>query len=171
MDQQNVTKDVLDFTGEGKPRPSGFLKVITILTIIWCILSLFSSGYSYISAKKTYETNKQMFESGKMDDMPGFVKMMMGKDPVGLYKQMYEKRLPIFIVSLIGIILCFWGAIEMRNLKKQGYMLWLIGEVLPIAAMFFLINSMEFSIGTIIALFFPVLFIIFYTVSRKELIY
>jgi hypothetical protein len=95
----------------------------------------------------------------------------MGKDPVGLYKQMYEKRLPIFIVSLIGIILCFWGAIEMRNLKKQGYMLWLIGEVLPIAAMFFLINSMEFTIGTIIALFFPVMFIIFYTVTKKELVY
>ncbi len=171
MDQQNVTKDVLDFTGEGKPTPSGFLKVITILTIIWCIISLFSSGYTFISAKKTYETYKEMYESGKMDDLPEVAKMMMGKDPVGLYKQMYENRIPIFIVSLLGIILCFWGAIQMRSLKKQGYMLWLIGEVLPIAAMFFLVSSAEFGIGTIFALLFPVMFIIFYTVTRKELVY
>lgn len=171
MDSKNATKDVLDFTGEGRPQPSGFLKVITILTIIWCILSFFSAGYSFISAKQTYETYKEMYDSGKMDDLPGFAKMMMGKDPVGLYKQMYENRVPIFIVSLLGIVLCFWGAIQMRSLKKQGYLLWLIGEILPIAAMFFLVSSAEFSIGTIIALFFPVMFIIFYTVSRKELIY
>ena len=50
-------------------------------------------------------------------------------------------------------------------------MLWLIGEVLPIAAMSFLVSSAEFGIGTIFALLFPVMFIIFYTVTRKELVY
>ena len=81
-----------------------------------------------------------------------------------------DNKIPIIAINLVGIALCVFGAIEMRKLKKQGYFLWLIGEVLPIIA-----TSIFLPVffNTVFAYFliFPLLFIILYTVQRKNLKY
>jgi hypothetical protein len=58
----------------------------------------------------------------------------------------------------------------MRKLKKQGYFLWLIGEILPWVAMFIFIGGVFLKTFMVWFLIFPVLFIILYTLQRKHLV-
>lgn len=171
MSEANTKNDVLDFAGEGKPKLSTGLNVITILTIIGSILGLISSLYSFINAKKSYETLKETLDSGKLENAPGWAKGMMTPEMLEVTKKMFENRMPIMIIGLLGSALCLYGAIEMRKLKKQGYMLWLIGEIVPIIGMVFFVGMGAFSGFSLIGLIFPAIFVILYTVYKKELIY
>ena len=80
-----------------------------------------------------------------------------------------DNKIPLFIFGLVGVLLWVYGALQMRKLKKEGYTLWLIGEILPwIGTIIFL----PVFFKTIFAYFmiFPVLFIILYTIQRKHLV-
>ena len=35
-------------------------------------------------------------------------------------RKMYENRIPIMVISLVGAALCLYGALEMRKLEKAG---------------------------------------------------
>ena len=80
-------------------------------------------------------------------------------------------KLPILILSLVALSLCLYGAIEMRKRKKQGYILWLIGEILPIGTSLLFIGMLSMKGIGLIGIFIPLLFIILYTVNKKDLIY
>ena len=154
-----------------KPKMPSSLNVLTILTIIACVLGLISSVYSFFTSKKSYETMKEAMDSGKLDDAPKWAKGMMTPQMLELTKKVYENRLPILILSLVATALCLYGALEMRKLKKQGYTYWLIGELLPFLTTILFMGMAAFSgFGLLMALF-PVVFIILYTVHRKYLVY
>lgn len=171
MTPTNQTTEVLDFAGEGRPKLSTGLNVLTILTIIWSIITIVLGIWQYINAQKTYDDMRTSLESGKMDDAPEWVKKMAGPEALAMYQKMYENRLPILLIGLVGAGLCLYGAIEMRKLKKQGYMLWLIGEILPLVGGFIFIGSQMFSGFGLFGLLFPLIFIILYTIYRKDLVY
>jgi hypothetical protein len=61
------------------------------------------------------------------------------------------------------------GALQMRKRKMQGYYMWLIGEILPFIGVALFISFKVFSGFALIAVMFPVVFIILYTVQRKHL--
>jgi hypothetical protein len=82
-----------------------------------------------------------------------------------------ENRMPLLIVGLLGSALCLYGALEMRKLKKQGYLLWLIGEIIPLIGTMLFLGAASLSGFGLIGIVFPIIFIILYTVYRKELIY
>ena len=84
-------------------------------------------------------------------------------------KTMAANKIPIVILNMLGYALCLIGAIQMRGRKKQGYSLWLIGEILPLASSFIFIGAVLFSGWKMAFLAFPLLFIILYTVQRKHL--
>ena len=171
MSDLNLKNDVLDFAGDGKPTlPSG-LNVLTILTIIGSILGLISSIWSYVSSKATFEKMRETVDSGNMDKMPGWMKGMVGPDALVMYQKMYENRLPLLLIGLVGSILCLYGAMEMRKLKKQGYILWLIGEIVPVFGMLLFIGTGALHGFGLIGLLFPIVFIILYTANRKYLIH
>jgi hypothetical protein len=169
MSQETITKDSLNEFG--KPAMPSSLNVLTILTIIGSILGLIMSVYSFITAKKTYETMRETIESGKLDEAPKWAKGMMNPDSLEMYRKMLENKLPILILGLVASALCLYGALEMRKLKKQGYMFWLIGELLPFATTILFIGMTAFSGFGLLAALFPVVFIILYTVNRKHLVY
>jgi len=79
--------------------------------------------------------------------------------------------LPIMLLTLVGVGLCLWGALEMRKLKKQGFMLWVIGEFLPIIGGLIFIGTGMVSGFSMIWLIIPVIFLILYLVQRKYLVY
>lgn len=160
-----------DFPGEQSKLPTG-LNVLTILTIIGTILFGFIGGiYGFFSARSSYEKTKETLESGKMDSAPGWAKGFLNKDMLELQHKMLENKLPILILTLVASALCLYGAIEMRKRKKQGYTLWLIGELLPVATTFIFLGVGAFKGFGLFGIFFPLIFIILYTVNRKELIY
>ena len=106
-----------------------------------------------------------------MANAPGWVKNMMSPEMLEVTRKMYENRIPIMVISLVGAALCLYGALEMRKLKKQGYLIWLVGEVLPIVALLIFVGTAALSGFGLIGLIFPVIFIILYTVFRKDLVY
>ena len=173
MNQEN-TADTLNYDQNNKPKLSSGLNVLTILSFIGCALQLLGSGWGFFSAQKSYEGMDKMIEQMNSDSMPSWAKSMMG-DPehlVEMITKSYENRIPIFLLSLVAVGLCFYGALQMRKLKKQGYLLYVIGEILPflIQALFigmFTLTGMGMIVGVCIA----GLFILLYTMQRKNLVY
>lgn len=153
--------------------PTG-LNVLTILTFIGCALSLLSSIWSFISSKKTYIERDKVLEQMSSPQMPAFAKKMIG-DPqqyIEMVTKSYENRIPILIIGLVSVALCFVGAMQMRKLQKQGFLFYVIGELLPFISFVFFIGT--FMISGFAFIFFAVvavLFIAMYAINRKYLIY
>ena len=77
------------------------------------------------------------------------------------------------IAGLVSYGLCFYGAIKMWALKKQGYMLYLVGCVIAIAIPFIniLLGQGDFVEGGVIVVtsIINILFIVLYSVNKKHL--
>jgi len=154
-----------------KPLPGG-LNVLTILTIIWCVLSLLFAAGGFMTAEKKYNSREE--DMAKMQQAPSWLKSIIpsGADYETMVTKNNENKIPILLLSVVGIVLCFVGALQMRKRKKQGYILYVIGELLPFVTTIFFIGTFMFTgiagmIGSGIAL----LFILLYTAQRKNLIY
>ena len=173
MNQEN-TFDTLHDDENTKPKLSSGLNVLTILTFIGCALQLLGSGYSFLTAQKSYEGMDDVIAKMNSPEMPAWAKSMMG-DPEHfreLITKSYENRIPILLLSLVAIALCFYGALQMRKLKKQGYLLYVIGEILPYLVQVLFIGMFVLTGAT--AIFFiclTLLFIVLYTMQRKNLVY
>ncbi len=170
MSETNATNDVLDFTEDRSKLPTG-LNVLTILSIIGSILAIGGSLWSFFTAKSSYEKTKEMMESGQMDKAPSWAKGMMSPEMLEMQRKMLENKMPIMILGLVAGVLCLYGAMEMRKRKKQGYILWLIGELLPVITSVIFLGMAALQGFGLLMLLFPAIFIILYTVNRKELIY
>ena len=172
MNEEN-TADVLNYD-ENKPKLSSGLNVLTILTFIGCALQLIGSLWTFISAKSSYDKIDKLSEQMNSEKMPGWLKSMMG-DPETMIKMItksYENRIPIILLSLVAVTLCFYGALQMRKLKKQGFLLYTIGEVLPFLTQFLFIGAFAFSgVAMYFAIGIALLFILLYSMQRKKLIY
>lgn len=106
-------------------------------------------------------------------DMPDAIKKMTG-DPeqmVEMITKAYENRLPLLAVALICGGLCLYGVLQMRQLKKQGYTFYVVGELLPLVASAALLGFSSFSgFGGIFGTAIPILFVVLYTMQRKYLV-
>ncbi|MFM6925555.1 MAG: hypothetical protein ACKOU7_08640 [Ferruginibacter sp.] len=170
---QETSPDVLTFNENSKPKlPSG-LNVLTILSFIGCALQLLVSLYGFFSAKKSYDNLDKLTEQMNSENMPGWVKSMMG-DPEKMVKTItksYENRIPIVLLSIAAIGLCFYGAMQMRKLKKQGFPLYTIGELLPFLTQVLFIGTFSLTgFGMYLSVGFAALFILLYSLQRKHLV-
>ena len=172
MADTNYTNDNLSINDyESEKLPTG-LNVLTILTFIGSGFAVLSSLWSFMKAKESYETRDKVMEQMSSAKMPAWIKGMM--PDMAHFEEMvtksYENRIPILLLSLIAATLCIVGAIQMRKRKKQGYLLYIVGELLPFFIIAFFIGMFSFSgIGFMIGISFTVLFILLYTMQRKNL--
>ena len=156
-----------------QPIPSG-INVLTILTFIGCAIGLCLSVFNFFNSKHAFETKDAVIEKMNSGTMPAWAKSMMPDMShfEELVTKSYENRLPILLLSLIAIGLCFFGALQMRKRKKQGFMLYVIGElVLPVLLSAFFIGTFTLTGGT--AYFgygIAILFILLYAAQRKHLV-
>jgi hypothetical protein len=154
-----------------KTLPQG-LNVLTILTYIGCALGALSAIWNYISAETAYKTYQAL--TGEMDGVKtensAVNSLLSGANEMA--KKAYDNRLMILIFGLVGIALCFYGAMQMRNLKKQGYMIYVVGEILPIIsyAVFIGFGSIFGGMAMILTTLVAAVFIILYTMQRKHLV-
>ncbi len=169
MPDMKTTTENLEFAeGEQPSLPSG-LNVLTILTFVGSAIALITSIWGYTNADKAY---KQLVEAqDKITDAPAWAKSMMGPEMVTIAKKSMENKLPVLLLGIVATALCVYGAIEMRKLKKQGFILWLVGEILPIFTSILFLGTGIFNGLGLIALVVPIIFIILYAVQRKYLIY
>jgi hypothetical protein len=144
------------------------LKVLTILTFIGSGIGILSGLYSFAAAKRIYDAS--MAAQEKITNMPAWVKSMQGPDPVAVAQHTYDNHIPIFILNLLAVILCIVGAAQMRKLKKTGFYIYLIGELLPLVVTFIFIGLFLLSTFMLISIFlFTAVFIILYATQVKYL--
>ena len=155
---------------EAPTKPSSVLNTLTILTIIWSVISIFYNVYTYMNIEKSYAVMQELSDSAKSNDAPGFVKKLVNKDTLLQLESAMHNKIPILILGVFGAILCLAGAIEMRKLKAHGYTFWLCGELLPILSTIIFVGINAFAGFSLLSLFFPFLFIVLYSVYRKELV-
>ena len=167
----NDSIEMIDFE---KPKLPSALNVLTILSIIGCILQFVGAVFTFYTAKTSYDNRHETIAAMTSEDVPAVFKNMMG-DPnemLEMITKSYESRIPILILSLVAVGLCFYGVLQMRKLKKQGFMLYVIGELLPFVIMAVFIGTMAMSgLQFGISVFIALLFILLYALQRKHLIY
>jgi hypothetical protein len=152
---------------EPKKLPS-MLNVLTILTFIGSGMGVIGAIVGYFTAAGNYERQLQMQD--KMADMPAIVKNMMGPDPVETARKQLENRLPIMLLTLVGSLLCLYGAIQMRKWKKTGFSIYIIGDLVPFLAIFIFIGMGAMSgFAMIFSIVITLVFIILYATQLKYL--
>jgi hypothetical protein len=167
MADLNQPANTENWLEEPKKLPA-MLNVLTILTFIGNGLGFIGAFYSYFSAASNYD--KVVQAQDKMDQMPDFVKNMMGPDPVGNARRMLDNRLPIMLLTLVGCLLCFYGAFEMRKLKKSGFMIYIIGDVVPFIGLCIFVGVATMTgFSGIFGLIITIVFIILYATQLKYL--
>ena len=167
MPDNNPSSKQENWLEEPRKRPDT-LNVITILTFIGCGVGLLGSLYGFFFAQSMYDSAVKAQEN--IDRAPAFVKSMQGPDPIGDARAMLDNKLPIFLLSLVAIALCLYGAIQMRKWKRSGFTFYLIGELLPLLTGYLFIGSSTLTgFRFVIGVFFTALFIILYATQLKHL--
>jgi hypothetical protein len=151
-----------------KPDPLKFIKVLTILTFIGCAYVAYNSFQAFFNSEKMLSDMEKGM--AKMEDagQEGMFMDAMKKAHAAMEIR-DENKTVFFIVEMLGIGLCLYGAIMMRQAKSIGYYLWLTGEIVPILLTYILIGGPAFNIMFYFGLIFPFAFIIMYSTQLKKL--
>lgn len=160
----NQEQNILDDHNPPKKKLPDMLNVLTILTFIGCGFGVFGLVTNFFQ-----DCDKVLNQLDDMPEMGGFLGkfMDMSRDSVVVF---CEHKMLILLTTALGLILCVVGAIQMRQLKKQGFVLYTIGELLPPVVMIILTISAS-AVMALTGLIIPIIFIALYAVNRKHLIY
>ncbi len=161
--------DNLNFTDENKPALTPMLNVLTILTFIGSGIGiLFSVAYPMIM-KFFKSMMEKAVASGQEMSAKQLADIEKGRHAMAIAE---ANITPIIITGIIGCILCIAGAMMMRKLKKDGYWLYISGELLPLITSFVLMGTAQFTgaMSYIFALGLPLLFVVLYSMQRKYLV-
>jgi hypothetical protein len=155
------------FLEEPKKIPD-MLNVLTILTFVGSGLGALSQIYYSFNAKKVYDMT--IANQDKMAEAPSWARNLQGPDPIGVATRTYDNRIAILILGVVALVLCVYGAIMMRKMKKSGFYLYLIGEILPFIATFIFIGGAAMTgLAFMFTIFITALFIILYATQLKYL--
>ncbi len=170
MTDLNQPTDILMPPTE-KTKLPGSINVLTILTFIGCGLGLISSVYNFFNAKSGLDKMEAAINSPEYENMPALAKKFLSPEALEMARKSYENRVPINLIALIGIVLCIYGAMQMRKLKAQGYTVYVIGELLPLVSFVVFLGAASLTgFAGIMTICFLLLFVILYTTQRKYLI-
>ncbi|MCP9749433.1 DUF4064 domain-containing protein [Ferruginibacter sp. HRS2-29] len=149
------------------PKLNSTLNVLTILTIIGCSLgALVTIATPWL----TGFMKKAMDKAAEGELTPDKMEQLRkGREALEITE---NNMVALLAVSFIGLILCFVGALMMRKLKKDGYWLYVAGQIIPIVGGVIIAGTSQYQSGG--AFFMPavaIVFIILYTIQKKTLVY
>lgn len=141
--------------------PQG-IKVLCILTYVGSGLQILGSVFNYFMiaySVKQLESMKDIEKQPALKGMSSFFKWSAEST-----LRQYEYRSVLLIVSVLCAGLCIYGAMQMRKLKKQGFIIYSIAEFA-----FPLVTAVLVGfVSGIFGLFVAVLFVILYATQRKH---
>ena len=166
MNDTTTSENVLNFVEEDK-LPSN-LNVLTILTFIWCAISLLIT----IATPALFNWSKGMMDKAASSGTDYSAQQLADMDRARQIMDVTQQNMiPLMVIGFIGIVLCFVGALWMRKLRKDGYWLYVAGELLPVIGSIILLGKYEFADWkSYIGLAVPIVFIILYTAQKKYLV-
>lgn len=142
--------------------PQG-LNVLSILTYIGSGVQILSSVFNYFLVAYSVKQLETMKDMEKEPVMKGMSSLLKWSSDATL--KQYEHRLVLLIVSVVCAVLCIYGALQMRKLKKQGFIIYSIAEFAFPVVTALLVGFLSAVFG----LFIAVLFTILYATQRKHL--
>src|SRR5579863_8927812 len=156
-----------NWLGEQANQLPATLNVLTWLTLIWNGLGFLLAFWGFSRAQATYDTTVQ--NQANLESAPEWARRFAGPHPVETARAMLDNRLPVLIIGLIGTFLCFFGALQMRKLKKMGFSLYILGDIVPFAIGIFVGFDVFALFGYMFITVVAVLFIILYAVQLRHL--
>ena len=145
---------------------------------ILCILSFIGIGlFNFVRGINNYMTiDKKVIEMeskiNKIEDSGnGLLIDIMHDAQTALLKEQ-QNKIPSLIVNLVAGILCLVGVLLMWKLKKNGFFIYTIGELIPMMYSLFFIGFGKGTFGIITSAFLliiPVVFIILYSIQLKHM--
>jgi len=153
-----------------KPKLPGSLNVLSILTFIGCGIGLLFSfgGFAFMEWSLKMMDKAQSDGNAKLSD-----KQINDMENSRLIiEKMMAHKWPLILIGLVGIGLCFYGVLMMRKLKKDGFYIYTVGELLPTIASTVLLGfSTQFNgvMSYVFGLVIPILFVILYANNLKYL--
>jgi hypothetical protein len=154
MEEQSIPEQTpRPIPEEGLP---GILGALTVLTMIGSAFSVIGSLLTPLGCKVLM--------------MEEVIDKMKPKD-VALLEATCEHRNVLMLGGILGGVLCFVGALMMRRLKMQGFVVYIVGQILPIILTAIVMAELMFAdpknwIGYGITCFFIGL----YATQRKHLV-
>ncbi len=164
---ENLT---LDHEPQAKTMTST-INVLTILTFIGCALAFIGAIWGIYSSSKSMEQMSVMQDQvEQMSQQGNETAANMMNQAFDMAKKQYDNRYLMLIVNLLATGLCFFGALEMRKMRKNGFYLWLTGEILPIVITAAVIGLNLLGGMVVIASFlFAGVFIVLYALQVKHM--
>ena len=141
------TKDALNLEDKDMKKLPQMLNVLTILTYIGCGLGLLGILLGFLGVGLLSSLGSSSAQGAEI------------ASTVSKYATIS------LVLSLVGIALCFFGAMKMRNLQKVGFYLYVAGQLVPIIFTFATAGVTFGVMGVII----PLVFIILYATQLKFL--
>lgn len=173
MSNQFNNPDSLDSGEFDAPKLPTGLNVLTILTFIGSAFGLYFTVSGFLTAESSYQKKDEIIAQMKSPEMPAAAKSFL--PPMEHFEEMmtksYENKWPLFILGLLATALCLYGALQMRKLKKQGFLFYTIGQLLPFVTTILFIGTFAFYGMTIFFSAISLLFILLYFFQRKHLVY
>lgn len=169
MNEASPFSDPVNDPIPGSGRLPGSINTLTILTFIGSGLLFLLSIYGFIMVEKQYEQTSELLNSGKIDELPAFMRNMITPESLELMRKQADNKVPMLIVGLVGLGLCVYGAIQMRNLLKQGYYLWLLGVIVPTITSVIILGPLSVVNGIMSYIFIAieVIFAVLYATQLK----
>ncbi len=162
------TQDLLNPHEEEKKLPGG-LNVLTILTFIGCAIFGLLTLLTPMINKWLSGFMDKALSSGQELSTKQISEIEKGKAAIELAQ---KNLIPLMIIGMVGIILCFLGALWMRKFKKDGYWMYVVGELAPLIGGFALMGTAQYTgvMSMVIGIGIPLLFVILYSFQRKHLV-
>lgn len=126
----NQPQDVLTSNDVPQAGLPSMLNVLTILTFIGSALGVITAFTLKLGCKVL-----------QMDEI---VDKMKEKE-VEVLQKTCDNYLVIMIITLVGALLCFAGAYMMRKLKKQGFVVYVLGVIMPVVASAIIIGGADMT--------------------------
>jgi hypothetical protein len=166
----STTSPALPHTDRWIAKPEARLPtMLNVLTILTFIDNAFGFAFSFIIfalAPLTYQAAVR--NQGRFDQLPFFVQAILGSDHVERARMAMENRLPILLFFLLAVSFRFFGALQMRHLKKRGFYLYILGNLLPgIAVLALMKVDPVTGIAAVVSYTFALIFVILYATQLK----
>lgn len=157
------TLDIQESPETGRPM---FLTVLCILTFIGAGIGILTSIWGALTLETTI-ANLEASEGAFGSFGSGFEDMMSQQA-----ENMRKWGMVNHLLNVFGNVFCLLGALWMWNLKKNGFYVYVIGQIVPLVATFALLGGSGMGMFAGLAFLgalFPIAFIIMYGVNFKYL--
>lgn len=167
-----MSSTYLDLEEEEKKGIPTFLKVLCILTFVGAGFGIIGALYSMAMHEFTMNLMEKSVASSEGNPF-------MPKGFNATYLETLQKwGMVSYILNFVASLLCLFGAIMMWKLKKSGFYIYILGQIIPFIAAYGLMGGVTSNggmmsglvlIGQIFGALFSIAFIVMYAVNLKHM--